>query len=413
MRAIVVGVLALFWVQAALLNPILVLEAPGASDFSAYYYAARVAEQGGNPYDLAALQQAARQDHYQAWPRPYFYPPFFAQIMRPLAWLEVRTARLVWLGIATLALWCASRLMLAVLEPAADEREQLVMAILLATFFPIRDSMWIGQANEVVLLALAAWLALRRRGPWAGGLLGVAMAIKMSPALLLLFLVSRRAWREAGVAVVSAGAMVLVAGVAQGGALGVFVREVLGGFLPGHAYHRLSIPLDLVGNHSLAALAYQVAGDPTSRFALGTTGTTVQVGLAAALLGTWAWRARRGIPWEASLAGLVVLMVILPTYAYEHHLEYLVIPLVLTARLARCGSIPAHMTMPLAVAYALLAMPVDGYSPLERLLAGWPILAALAHLPKLFPMLLLFFTTLAVPVRAPRQAEATSVPMPA
>lgn len=74
---------------------------------------------------------------------------------------------------------------------------------------PVRETIGFGQVNLLLggLIAADVW-ALRRGHRWAGVGTGLAIAIKLTPAVLVLYLLLTRQWRAAGVA---AGTAVLTA----------------------------------------------------------------------------------------------------------------------------------------------------------------------------------------------------------
>ncbi len=70
-------------------------------------------------------------------------------------------------------------------------------------FGPIRETLVIGQVNAV-LMVLVVVDAIHGRGKWWGGtLVGLAIAIKLTPAVFLLLFVLRKDWRGAASTVVS------------------------------------------------------------------------------------------------------------------------------------------------------------------------------------------------------------------
>ena len=62
-------------------------------------------------------------------------------------------------------------------------------------FGPVRESLLLGQIN-IILMALVYFGLTTGKGTWwGGGLVGVAIAIKLTPAVFLMLLVLRRDWR--------------------------------------------------------------------------------------------------------------------------------------------------------------------------------------------------------------------------
>ncbi|WP_239167484.1 glycosyltransferase family 87 protein, partial [Catellatospora coxensis] len=135
----------------------------------------------------------------------FTYPPFAAVVMLPMSMLGWHTAIAV--NVALTAVACALVLYWLV-DPIAREHgwPRLftfgVAACLLAASQPARDTVSFGQVNLVlVALVLAdAWLLASGRSRWAGIGTGLAAAIKLTPAIFIVYLLLARRWRAAAVA---------------------------------------------------------------------------------------------------------------------------------------------------------------------------------------------------------------------
>ena len=149
----------------------------------------------------------------------FTYPPFAALLMSPMPMLSIRgIIAVAGLGIvaATVAM-----VMLALRERVQLRRPQFVLATGLATaaafcLQPITQTIAYGQVNTLLaLLVMADILVLSRRGSrFAGVGIGLAMAIKLTPAIFLVYLVIGRRWRMLRVAVATAAGVTLLAAVA-------------------------------------------------------------------------------------------------------------------------------------------------------------------------------------------------------
>ncbi|MGQ4381133.1 glycosyltransferase family 87 protein, partial [Streptomyces sp. SAS_267] len=123
-------------------------------------------------------------------PYGFTYPPFAALGMLPMALMGLRTAIVV----ALLLNLAALTLVTGILVGPELRRYRwfgcALAACLLALFEPVRDTFSFGQVN-LVLLALVlsdAWLLSHGRGRWAGVGIGLAAAVKLTPALFILML---------------------------------------------------------------------------------------------------------------------------------------------------------------------------------------------------------------------------------
>lgn len=147
---------------------------------------------------------------------PFTYPPLAAVFFSPFAWLSLDAASttitvitFVLLIVSTLIVltrlrvWGQSRLA----GPAWSRRAWLAAAIVAPAVLylePIRSNFDFGQIN-VVLMTLVIADCVPRKTPWPRGLLlGVAIAVKLTPAVFLLYLLLRRDFRALLTSVASA-----------------------------------------------------------------------------------------------------------------------------------------------------------------------------------------------------------------
>jgi hypothetical protein len=159
---------------------------PTPSDEHAYWLAARRLLDGQPLYDPTATTVT---------PYAYWYPPIVAQVLMPVAAV---LPSLVFTGLWTV-------LMLGCLFYLSDRR--ILVALALVVFLPV--AVEFGFRNVHLVLAALVVLAIRR---WPV-LFAVGAAIKISPALGIVYLAARGRWRD--VAIVSGvGFAMLVVSVA-------------------------------------------------------------------------------------------------------------------------------------------------------------------------------------------------------
>lgn len=292
-------------------------KAPSARDFASYYYAVQVAEAGGDPYDTETMEKLARSERTRKQVHPFFYPPPFLVAMSWVAPFKLFSAyKAMFVLNEVLLFGCLGASMLFFGVPS------WAIALLLWTWSPIPDNVWMGQANLLALLPALVGLGLAAKRPGlAGALVGTAAMLKMSPALFLLHWAIQRRWRAVGAAVGAAVAWSIVAlpwaGIAEQSR---FYLEILPGFGKGD-YHGLTVPISLPANHSIPDLADRLFPNPGRL--LSDQARYASLGLTAVLLAAWAARARIAQHESAILGALTVLMVAIPVYTYEHHLVFL------------------------------------------------------------------------------------------
>ncbi len=156
------------------------------SDEYAYWLAAKRLVAGEPLYDPNALLNT---------PYAYFYPPPLAQVLAPLT--------VVLSDAVYIAGWTALLLVCLLWHGGRN----VIISLALVAFAPVAVELW--YRNVHLILAVLIVLGLRRGGWW----FSVGAAIKMTPALGIIYLASRGRWRDAGLASL-AGAALLVVSVA-------------------------------------------------------------------------------------------------------------------------------------------------------------------------------------------------------
>ena len=338
-------------------------------DFSSYYYAAAAATHGKDPYDTAGLSKLSRKDHTRRGVNPYFYPPPFVLTMLWAPFLTLHQAYWAMLVLNEVLLAaCLAALYRWFAVPT------WALALLVATYSPIPDNAWMGQANLLALLPALIGLGVaratrdadvaggglgidRRRDILGGALVGFSAMLKMSPALFLLYWALRRNWTAIGMAVVTAVALSVAAlpFVTLSQQI-VFYCHILPGFASGD-YHGLTVPISLPANHSIPDLwnrLFPSGGDLLSeRARVGSLACTLT------LIGVWAWVCRKRGNEPAVLGALTVIMVVTPVYTYEHHLVFLLLALGAAARVS-----PAFGLTYFFLAWSLVRLrQVQGWAP--------------------------------------------------
>jgi alpha-1,2-mannosyltransferase len=148
---------------------------------------------------------------------PFTYPPLAAAVFSPFAWLSLEAASATITVITFALLLVTTTIVLTRLRvweqlgsvggPAWRRRCWLAAAIVAPAVVylePIRSNFEFGQIN-VVLMTLVIADCVPRKTPWPRGLLlGIAIALKLTPAVFLLYFLLRRDTRALLVSVASA-----------------------------------------------------------------------------------------------------------------------------------------------------------------------------------------------------------------
>jgi len=207
---VVLAVAGALWIAA--LAMLLGTEQNGLIDLSVYRTGGEAWLRGMALYDKAFPAPLTG-------PRlPFTYPPLAAVLFASLTvlpwWLAV--AVVVGTGIAGLAVacWLAAARLAERNGWLGDGRARVALLAAAAVgaaplLEPVRESVSFGQINLLLVGAIAAD-CLMRRTPWPrGALIGLAAAVKLTPAAFVLFFLARRQWRP----VLAAAASFVAAGL--------------------------------------------------------------------------------------------------------------------------------------------------------------------------------------------------------
>ena len=246
--------------------------------------------------------------------RPAFiYPPIFAVLIAPLTVVPRPVAIWVWLVSMQAALAIGG---LLISRSSRASRTGVLVAIIgTLTFYPLWVDTIQGQANLLVLLLVALGLTAVAGGQARGGLwLGLAAALKLTPGLLVGWLVVERrfraaAWMAAGFAIATGlGATIRLDDTVS------FFRDVVPALAKGTAYY---------SNQSLSGFFARILTANTYTEPWGRLSWEPALVLLVGLLmaGWWAWH--RDSDGLRSALTYLPLLPLLSVVTWEHHLVIL------------------------------------------------------------------------------------------
>jgi alpha-1,2-mannosyltransferase len=291
---------------------------------------------------------------------PFTYPPAAAIVFAPLSLLPFWLASLSITVLTVASLLVVLVLVVRALGLKVDWRVLGVLLPLAVATEPVRQTLGYGQVNVLLMLLVAAdCLTASKRWP-RGLLIGVAAAVKLTPAAFILFFLVRKDWR---------GSVRALAGFAVPTALGflldphdsalywtklVFDSGRIGG-------------IDFAGNQSLLAVITRF-GVPAS-LATALWGLLVVATLVVAAIGMRrALRARQVV---FALALNAVAELLCSPISWSHHWVW-VVPLFLS--LALLGRRPAIVLLLIGLVVCYLGPQWWFPKGLDRELQ-WPLWA--------------------------------------
>ncbi|GAA2250657.1 glycosyltransferase 87 family protein [Streptomyces indiaensis] len=300
----------------------------------------------------------------------FTYPPFAAVAMLPMALLGLHTA----IAAALLLNLAALAVILRLLAGPSWRRHGwfawALTACLLALFEPLRDTLSFGQVN-LLLLALVltdARLLATGRGRLAGVGIGLAAAIKLTPALFIaLLLVAGRRRAAALATAVALGATALAAWVDPGASRFYWTRALWDTDRVGR--------LGYVSNQSVQGILARLGEPDRAVWAL----------VVLLVLGVWAMRSRRAVAagdWTAAFALTGLAACLVSPITWVHHLVWL---LPAFAVLVRAGRLRVAGALYAVLCTSVVWLWFDDASGVDGFLGGhtyaWITLGLLLWLP--------------------------------
>ncbi len=308
---------------------------------------------GGDPFlmvDLAVYVDGARHladgtlyDFFsEPLHLPFTYPPFSAMVFTPMTWLPWTVLRVLWqlASFAALAViaYCTLRLLgragkLAP-EPLAHVRGMVVTITAVGLWLePVRTTFNYGQINLFLCARLLAGAVAGKE--WlAGGSVGLAAGIKLTPAITGLYYLLQKRWSAVIWSVV-----LFALTVAAGAAL-----------LPDETWRFFTTlifdpartgPVWSAINQSLRGAIARVAGEDL-------TSVWLVAAAAAAVLGVWVtWVCLRAGDRAAALLAVQFTGLLLSPISWSHHWVW-VLPFLLWCLFGPSRRVPAVRVMAVA-----------------------------------------------------------------
>ena len=292
---------------------------PRRQDFAAYWQAGSMILAGQNVYDTSQWVAVRQREGTALHSEPTFqYPLPLAVLFSPLALLPIRSAYILWLFCAQLAV-LASILILLRFYPARSGYFELLAILGVFFFRPMFSILNSGQILPLLLLLISLGILLFTKNRWfAGGVALSVLALKPSigaPMLLLsgLWLLSRKQWR--GIAGLSTGGLVLLL-------LGALVNPR---WIVDYVSIGGSSLQKYFGMHpTLWGVVYQIFKTDRLSMAAGILGALAMLAAEAYLF----WRKPSGLNAFAALATIVPASLLAAPYSWNYDQILLVVPIV-------------------------------------------------------------------------------------
>jgi hypothetical protein len=299
------------------------------------------------------------------WVLPYFYPPFFAVLLAPLAWLPF-SAAFVTMTVVNLALLIGA---VKILIRKVELNPQQANWLILATFcnYGVHYALLEGQTSFIALFLLILYVtAFNGSARNSAGIWSSLMVFKPQLAVVpLLLLFVKRKWGALGLALVVIAFLGLLSLAAVGLTGIASYLAVSERAMAGQEY--LHIQPERM--HNLRALAYFFFAPPWRDYVWW--GATLAV---AALIFIRIWAREDQAISIRQWTAILVAMILVTPHLHDHDLALLIVPSAFFLKWA--GEV---VTPAIAVALVTLGM------------LSLVNTAAYPHLPPLVPLVLLIF----------------------
>lgn len=250
----------------------------------------------------------------------FTYPPFAVLGMLPLALGSETTATVLMTAASAVAFLVTTAWLVAPLARRHGRPVVFCVALALPVLFlmePVRETFGWGQvALLLALLVLADVRALDRGRPWAGVGIGLAAAIKLTPALFIVYLLVSRRWRAAATAGGTALGATLLAYLVDPRASVTYWTSTV------WRVGRVGDPVVSTNQSLLGVLGRLYGPAPTDR--------AVWLGLVVAVAAVAVWRAARAARAGDELSGVTITglaSALVSPISWTHHF-YWVLPAV-------------------------------------------------------------------------------------
>lgn len=245
---------------------------------------------------------------------PFTYPPLAALLFAPLAWLPSAPAAIAFLLLNVTCAWWVMVLVLRRCAPHASAEGWAACLLPLALLFePVRETIFFGQINLILMALVCTDVLGRPRVLPRGALVGLAAAIKLTPAVFGLYFLLNRDWKAAAWATGSGLGYTLLAAAISPGNSATYWLDTLANT------GRIGNP-SYVSNQSLQGLFYRLALEPPALTALWLAASLLFVALIA-------WAMRRLLLAHAAPAALVansLIALLCSPISWTHHWVWLV-----------------------------------------------------------------------------------------
>jgi alpha-1,2-mannosyltransferase len=297
-------------------------------DFVSFYSTGKAAAAGGNFYNYDYLKTFNQNPEAQVF--PYLYPPVLALSLIPLSSLSIQNAQLIWVLGAIICFIITSILCINILKnlykikDKVEEGRQLIVYsifnLLLLIILPFKNNLIFGQVNFLVLtfISLSIFFNVRNKNFLSGLLLSFAIMIKITPAFLLIYYLSRKNYKAIYGCITGLAILFLITLIAGKGELWLEFFKILPNAAYGKTIYGL-FPSSAIWNFSVSGYLSRILGDNNFFVQILTISIIIITSFA---LYSFSKKIESAKAFNTLILYLITMVVLSPL-AYVHHIIYL------------------------------------------------------------------------------------------
>ncbi|EKD85544.1 MAG: hypothetical protein ACD_37C00697G0003 [uncultured bacterium] len=312
-------------------------------DFSSYYYGSIAVFDGENPY-------LGGEKYFT----PFVYPPPVLLFFLPFTLLPYFIAEKMFAILSILCLLLSVVLIFKIFKLTPFSLLGLFLTILVFNFFPVKFTLGMGQINNVVLLmvTLFVYFHVKKRELMSGLFLAIAIALKLFPVLLIIYLIFSKRWKALLSVILTTIAITLVTFIfIDPKIISYFLTTALPSLLASWKadYYNQSLSAFLIrelGNLELVNIVRPVIS---------------AILITASLSFVWIFR-RNDKSGLLSISLLITLSLIVNTFSWQHHFVWLLIPLFIVFHFIRSNHFGTQYYFVLGISYLLMAVNMKNFS---------------------------------------------------
>ncbi|HSW96490.1 MAG TPA: glycosyltransferase family 87 protein [Candidatus Saccharimonadales bacterium] len=319
-------------------------------DFSSYYYGARTVLHGGNPY-------LGGKNFFGS----FLYPPFALLVFLPFTFISFFIAEKVFVVLSLLCLFLAIILLFKLFKISVLSTVSLFLLTLVFNFFPEKFTLGMGQINNVVLLlmSLFVYFYIKKREYLAGIVLALAIMLKLSPVILIFFLLIDKRWKLLIATCVALAIMIL--------SIAIFINPANNIY-----FLKTALPELLASwkgdyyNQALSGFLQRAVPNifirQFSRIFLGI------LLLLTSLFSIWKYHSKNDNSRLLSLSILMTISLIINSFSWQHHFVWLLIPYLITLMQVKKTHLSIRFYLLLSISFFLVAINVKNPATIPTIL---------------------------------------------